>query len=588
AALGVVGAALAVVAPRRTAPPPAPALGAPRRVTFEAGLEVDPVVSPDGRLVAYAAGPDDAMRIHVRQLDGGRAIVVSGDLPGPHRRPRWSPDGARLLFQAGRALWVVPTLGGAARQVVAPPADTMRLAGYADWSPDGARIAYGVGDTVYVRDAAGGAPRAVGAAWWPHSLAWSPDGRWIAAVQGNPGFVYGALPWQMGVARLGNLAPSSLWLFAADGGAPPRALTDETALNTSPTWLDARTLAFVSGRDGPRDLYTLALDGDGAPAGAPARLTTALGAHVVAATRGGGTLAFGVLRMRANVWALPIGGDGPSTMRDAVQVTHGDQTVEGPAVSPDGRTLVYDSDRSGRQDLWRLRLDAPGAEPEPLVELPGDDFRPSWSADGRWLAFYTIAGGVRRAAVMPAEGGAPHLVEPGARVESHSPALSPDGRRLAFYRDVGPRWQLYETERTGDSTWRAARALPGGDGNTPQWSPDGARLAFLRGTEVRVLDPGGAARTVVAPRDPRLGGALATYARWLPDGRALVVSANEASGATTFWRVPLDGAAPRLLARLADARLAPARPEFSTDGRRLFLALAERESDVWTAPLERR
>lgn len=572
----------------RSGPEALHALGTSQRITFEAGLEMDPVVSPDGRLVAYAAGSDNMMRLYVRQVGGGRPIRVSNDPEGSHRRPRWSPDGRQLLFQAARGIWSVPALGGAAREVVPAPRDPDEQAASPEWSRDGSEFAYVVDDSVIVRRADGSAPRVLGVLDGAHSLAWSPDGRWMALALGNSGFVYGSFPWQGGLAKIGNLAPSAVWLLPTGGGEPVR-VTDESSLNTSPTWIgDGRTLAFVSNRDGPRDIYTVPVGASGPDIARLSRLTTGLGAHTLAATRDGQAVAYSVLHMQANVWALPIDQRRVATVADAQQVTHGEQTVEGPAVSPDGRVLVFDSDRSGRHDLWKLHLDAADAEPTPLVDWPSDDFRPGWSADGRWIAFHTIREGVRTAGIVSASGGAPRLVFPRDAAYSHSPALSPDGRRLVFFRAIGNEWQLFESSRKDaerDTTWSAPRLLAGGRVDAPQWSPDGSHVAYVEGTTIRLLPmtagAAGTPRTLVAAGDPRVGDAQPVFARWLPDARALIVRGVASDGATLFWRVPIDGSASTLLARVDDPRRAAVRPEFSTDGRRIFLALAERESDAW-------
>ena len=95
-------------------------------------------------------------------------------------------------------------------------------------------------------------------------------------------------------------------------------------------------------------------------------------------------------------------------------------------------------------------------------------------------------------------------------------------------------------------------------------------------------------RWIVPPRDPRLGGVPVVAVRWTPDGRALWVRTMDAIGAASFWSVPVDGGAPRRVARTGDSRRSAIRSEFSTDGRRIYLSLLERESDVWTLELRGR
>ena len=92
-------------------------------------------------------------------------------------------------------------------------------------------------------------------------------------------------------------------------------------------------------------------------------------------------------------------------MAHATRITSGQQTVEGVALSPDGRRLAFDANRTGYQDIYIVSAD--GGEAERAVSTPQDKFHPSWAPDGATLAFYTFDDGVRRAATAPARGGSP-------------------------------------------------------------------------------------------------------------------------------------------------------------------------------------
>ena len=69
--------------------------------------------------------------------------------------------------------------------------------------------------------------------------------------------------------------------------------------------------------------------------------------------------------------------------------------------------------------------------------------------------------------------------------------------------------------------------------------------------------------------------------RWSPDGRALYMKTFDARGAAALWALDLAGGAPRLLVRFDEPMRPTRRPEFATDGKRLYFTLAQSESDVW-------
>ncbi|MEO7333933.1 MAG: protein kinase, partial [Gemmatimonadales bacterium] len=169
------------------------ALGRQTRITDAAGLESEPQISLDGRLIAYAAGPYFGSHIFVRQLSGGPAIDLTAHAPGRHIRPRWSPDGSELLFVTsdGRQHRVsrVSALGGPVRTMVEMIGDEAITS--ADWSPDGKRVVYDLGSVINVGDP-GGTPTELYRGTDPHSVAWSPDGRRVAFVEGGNRLWHGA------------------------------------------------------------------------------------------------------------------------------------------------------------------------------------------------------------------------------------------------------------------------------------------------------------------------------------------------------------------------------------------------------------
>ena len=588
AAILAAGAIFAV-ALRTDEPPGDPVLRALRlsglqHLTNDEGLELDPAISPDGNQVAYVAGPEGTMRLFVRAREGGqRPIALGSSIGGNHRRPRWSPDGTRILVQAERGVWMVPASGEAPTRVVVPPSDTAS-AHSATWSPNGAELAWIVHDTIYARALQGKDTRVLGAVPVAHSLAWSPDDRWVAVVSGNAEFVF---------HRLGNLGPSALFLFpvrCSVATCAPVQLVPPTSLNVSPAWLDAARLVFVSNRAGPRDLYAVRVSPSGTVLDAPVPLTAGHDMHTVTAASDGRTLAYSVFRQDSNIWSLDISSGTPRRLADATRITSGQQTVEGLELSPDGRWLVFDANRTGQQDIYVVSSD--GGEPERVISTPEDKFHPTWSPDGSTLAFHTFHNGVRRAAIAPARGGAVRLLRPEGPVrEEHTPVWTRDGQGLVYFRTFMNGAELYTVRRTSDSTWSAERQLTQHGGMWPSFSADGSRMTYIATPGVvRVMDrelDEATSRVVLDVAAPNSGGVFAWTSVISPDGNTVLVKGVDQAGAG-FWSVPVAGGSPRLLARLDDARRSSPRPEFSSDGRRIFFLVTERDADVWSARLEGR
>lgn len=579
AALALAGAAL--LRPRA---PTSVRIGRISRLTAEPGLELHPALSPDGKFVAFAAGPSGRLRVYVRQLSGGRTIAVADSLGGDQHWPRWSPDGTRLSVESGRAIYVVPALGGAARVLVGPASDPLvngegalseEGPSYLAWSPDGRRIAYAVGRDIEVRATAGGPATRLASMDQPHSFAWSPDGARLAFVVGNAAFVYAP-------NAIGNIAPSAIWVLPASGGAAVQ-VTDAASLNTCPVWTpDGRSLLFISDRDGRRDIYRVTVGRSGRPTGSPERITTGLSLHGMDLSRDGRMLVYADFSDDANIWSLPVPSTGPVSALSAEPLTTGHQSIEGMGLSPDGRWLAFDSNRGGHQAIYRIPL--AGGDPELLSADSGDDFMPSWSPNGQELAYYGFRSGHRRLFVMPAEGGSADAVSSESG-NQRFPGWSPDGRHLVFHADRTGRFELYLVDRDSAGRWSAPRQLTTEGGQDARWSPDGRSIVYTRNTGLWIISPtGGAPRLLVdAGRSPVRPAPL--LAQWSPDGRTVYYKALDGQGVASLWTIPAGGGEPRELVRFDDPRHTSARPEFVTDGRRFYFTASERESDLWRMEL---
>lgn len=227
-------------------------------------------------------------------------------------------------------------------------------------SPDGKRTATVVGDTIYTQPIDGGKAGRIAVVSEPHSLCWSPDGSLVACVSGNP--VY------LSSIATANIAPSSIYVMSASSGSVAR-VTDNTSLSVSPAWTnDSRHLLFVSNRDGPRDIYCCAISPSGQPIGLPERLTTGLNVYTISLSSDSKMLAYSVLTGSANIWSIRIPETKWVSVKEATQVTTGNQVIESMGISPDGQWLAYDSNREGNQHIFKMLLK--GGDPIQLTRNP--------------------------------------------------------------------------------------------------------------------------------------------------------------------------------------------------------------------------
>ncbi|MGA7305730.1 MAG: protein kinase, partial [Rhodothermales bacterium] len=482
--------------------------GNTRAISEDAVMEIDPAISPDGKFVAYAAGRLSGMDIFVRQLAGGRAINLTEDIPGHNRWPKWSPDGTRLVFISSKnnasIINIIPALGGVREDVAETgvasvtfsPAAHGTAQGSPAWSPDGTRIAYTQGNSIYIHNMDESEPVHVADSFLPHSLCWSPDGSRIAFVKGNPEFIFGTLTFA-------NIAPSSIEVVRLGGGEPVEVVPND-ATNMSPVWMpDGQQLLFLSDRGGARDVYVVRIDDDGRPTDNPRRLTTGLGAHTIDVSSDGKELVYSLLEAQANIWSISIPPVGPVSVSQAREVTTGNQVIEAMTVSPDGRRLAFDTDRTGNADIFAMNVD--GSDLRRLTTDPAGDFTPSWSPDGKEITFHSFRNGNRDVFVVPADGGKAEIVDDNPSQDRFQD-WSPSGNDIVFHSDrAGPQQLFIATRDPQTRKWAEPRQLTTDGGNYPRWSPDGRYIAYISivANSLLLISPeGGEPRVLVQVDDP--------------------------------------------------------------------------------------
>jgi len=550
------------------------AIGRMAQVTPGEGLEIDPALSPDGKLLAYAAGTARRMRVYVRPVAGGRVIPLSEGADAFEFQPRWSPDGNQILYLTPGEVRVAPSLGGASRRIAG---GGVRAAA---WAPDGTRILVVRQAALSIAPLDGGPERAIGnSPEEPYQCDWTREGDRIACAFGNRS---GVTPG----ATFGNIAPGGIVIGRATGGAFVE-LVARRGLNQSPAWSpDGQTLYFVSSREGLPDVYALGVAADGRASGEPCRVTTGLGAQVISLAAGGTRLAYEAYGARSNIWSVPIPSGGIVDASGATPVTSGNQIVEAMKVSRDGRWLMYDSTLFGNSEIFRVPVS--GGPAERLTIDPADDFAPDISPDGRLVAFHSFRLGGRDVFVQSVEGG---VAQPVARdpVRSESyPAWSPDGSMMMLLDQAVAPPELLVLRKEPSGSWGEPVQV-GGGGRVGSWLPDGRSFVYAssKGDVLVASVDGGSPRIVYSPTpgstmDPIPTGSVLASA----DGRTFYFKSHNREGLASIWSVPAAGGRPRQIVRF-DAARPSIRADFAVGAGRIFFTIEERQANIVVGELTR-
>ena len=220
---------------------------------------------------------------------------------------------------------------------------------------------------------------------------------------------------------------------------------------------------------------------------------------------------------RAQLWTIGADASGRK------QLTVDGQFNLWPGVSPDGKYIVFGSNRSGGNSIWRM--DADGGNERQLTR--GDfDIQPKISPDGKWVVYTGTREGKHVILKVSIEGGEPVQVTPHP---GHAPVISPDGKWIGFHM-----WD------EGAKKFRQAV------------------MSFEGGEPVKIFDH---------PWDPT----------WSRDSKGLIYKEAQ-GGVDNLWLQPLDGGNPKQLTNFTSDKIWWW--AWSRDGKQLALSRYSTTSDV--------
>ncbi len=440
-------------------------------ITPHGGMLRYPDVGTDRVVFSFA---DDLWTV---PLEGGLATPLSSP-PGLEALPRFSPDGKWIAYMANyegnSEIYVVPAAGGVPRRVTWHPATEILC----DWTPDGRILFFQNGLAGLLRQTQlftvppeGGMPERLPVPYGAFATL-SPDGRQLLYTPHTRDF----RTWKR---YMGGMA-TDLWLVDLEKKTS-RRVTDWQGTDTQPMWYGDRVYYLSDAgpahrlnvwswdpASGERRQLTHFTDDDvrfpgiGPGPDGKGRIVFQLGSGLHVLDLGSG-------QVRGIDVTIP--GDRPTLMPRPVDASKFIQSWD---ISPSGARAIV----SARGDAWTLP--AKHGTPRNLTRTSGVAERePSWSPDGKWIAWFSDASGEVELWLAPADGkGKPRQVThlgPGFRSDAR---WSPDSRYIAFLDKTGAilLWDTKEEElRTiAKDPWNLSGPIDKG----LSWSPDSRWFAY--------------------------------------------------------------------------------------------------------------
>ena len=447
------------------------------------GSQSQPSFSPDGNEIAFVwSEHGDASNIYVKLLNSETPLeITSGE--ERDQSPAWSPDGSQIAFirygNGKQTVGLVPALGGAVRILYELHRTIDWDAPGLSWSPDGNWLifpdAQSVDDpsAIYAMSVTSLQTRVLtvppNSSDGDYNPVFSPDGKHIAFVRGT------------------DAAVRNLFIMNADG-SDLRALTLHSRTIAGIAWTpDSSNLVFSSDLGGSLSLWRVPISG-----GTPERLTV-----------GGDNATSPAVSLKDNRLAFSEGSAEWSTMRLDLSAsvrkpvvlfssTEKDSAVQ---YSPDDSLIAFQSLRSGSQEIWISQID--GAKPVRLTSFDGPySGSPSWSPDGRQIAFDSRSGGWSHIFAMTAEGHNVQTLTSG-NYNDVIPSWSANGNWIYFGSRRSGRWEVWKCNLQS----RKIQQVTNTGGFVARESPDSEWLYYTKyhhsglwrmpssgGPEERILD----------------------------------------------------------------------------------------------------
>lgn len=515
-------------------------------------------ISADGKWLVYAEFDDENMSLWLKQVavPGSNRQIAP---PAPmYQGVSISPDGNYVYYtQLQRDNWEgvlhqVPILGGAARKVLTG------IYGTVGFSPDGKKIAFyrwvDDEDRLMVANADGTGERQLVArrgneylVFETHGPSWSPDNKTL-------------------LTTIGTFAPDSMMVAAvsSDNGAITPLGQHKFQLIKDIAWLPDGQGVLVSatnqfGSGASSKIWHLSY-----PSGNAQKITKDLNSYsTIGLTADSNTLATVQTETLGNLWIAPL-----DDLNRSSQITMGTNLANNPSWAPDGK-VVYALNFGDNFDLYLF--DPREGTSKQLTANSGYNNFPAVSPDGRYIVFNSDRSGVLCLWRIDIDGSNPTQL---THQTGTKPRFAPDGRTIVYESQANK-----ATIATVNIDGGEPRQLTRNYSRYPVFSPDGTQIACLYSEELNSkwsisIIPAAGGPPVKTFRVPNR---LSFQLSWTPDGKAIMYGRTR-GGVTNLWLQSIEGGEPKQLTHFTADEIHSF--DISHDGKQLVFSRGTNRSDV--------
>ncbi len=436
------------------------------------GFEIGPSFSPDGNQIVFAwFGYEKEFQfdLYIKQVGQERTVQLTHH-PATFLAAAWSPDSRFIAFMRqaepdASGIYLISSLGGSERKL-------SNITQYEDWSPIG--------------------------------LSWSADGKWLAFAKSDSSTAQAdtssehfsihlvnvdtteerVLPrpspdcqhtWEPAFSSDGKYLASvcvltagaaTIYVQTPDGRQSREVAGARSSEGFSGIAWSADNLSLLYSSD--QHLWRIPLSG-----GKPEKLLFAQDVESVAVARTGDRLAYAQVHHPGSIWQLELPSEGKAKGA-ATKLISSSRGDAGARISPDGKSIAFQSWRSGNPELWLCDRDA--SNPVQLTSFEGPQIgEPSWSPDSRRIVFDVRVSGTAQLYELDIGGGPAKLLKVGTPNASN-PIWSADGQSIYF--STEPTRAIWKAPANGGA---AVRVTGDGGGQLgPQAAADQARLFLYK------------------------------------------------------------------------------------------------------------